>query len=405
MNASIPRINWLLIALTMWASASGIQAQIKSLQNVTRQNYPAYRMVLQEVAAEAIEAVSDPRSRVEEFVKRLEAHPRRPAIPTGFGGIRDAQVDGSLFQDAKYIDGLDKILVATAKPLIVSPAKPLTTSTLMRTGYMVTPCGGQEVDPNAYLECVAISDNSGFRGIGVIYENGLVITAAHIWDKPSGVYAPNTVWIGLDVSKPNECLRLRVRQVLIHPKYQHAQFKYQSPIGNDLMLLKLTAESQAKVTQHIEIASSETIAAMQQSQEGVPVRATGFSEHIVNQQGGEDYKGFNTKRTATVGTATFDLKQYPFLHQENIGGKYQICEFVAAATNACEGSSCHGDSGGPVYVTEKDERKLVGIVSGAADGNKPCNQTGTVYTLLEPYRDWLKAAPGATGWIDVKTPP
>ncbi|MEV0679226.1 serine protease [Actinosynnema sp. NPDC050436] len=55
-----------------------------------------------------------------------------------------------------------------------------------------------------------------------------------------------------------------------------------------------------------------------------------------------------------------------------------------------EHSACHGDSGGPALVRERDEWHLVGETRGAGDWDAECAGT-TLYTGTHQHRSWIDA--------------
>ena len=52
---------------------------------------------------------------------------------------------------------------------------------------------------------------------------------------------------------------------------------------------------------------------------------------------------------------------------------------------------CRGDSGGPLFVETAGGRRLAGLVSRASGGSKMCD-SGTIYTRVAPYADWIDEA-------------
>jgi len=71
-------------------------------------------------------------------------------------------------------------------------------------------------------------------------------------------------------------------------------------------------------------------------------------------------------------------------------------EFVAGAMSAPD--TCHGDSGGPVYLTVEGTKYLIGMTSRGNGVDSACGSApmGGIYTILgvKEYDDWLKAKSG-----------
>lgn len=52
---------------------------------------------------------------------------------------------------------------------------------------------------------------------------------------------------------------------------------------------------------------------------------------------------------------------------------------------------CKGDSGGPLFATTADGRRVAALVSRAVGGESMC-ASGAIYTRMEPYIDWIEKA-------------
>jgi hypothetical protein len=62
---------------------------------------------------------------------------------------------------------------------------------------------------------------------------------------------------------------------------------------------------------------------------------------------------------------------------------------------AGEPHGCFGDSGGPAFAGDGAARRVVAVLSRAADASTSCGD-GDIYTRVDAHRGWLEATMGAT---------
>lgn len=181
-----------------------------------------------------------------------------------------------------------------------------------------------------------------------------VLSAAHCPGFPG-----QTVYIGIfntSVSEPQRQIR-RTIQAIKHPQYNQGRFLY-----NDIMLLKL--DSPVTLNRYVmpiclpgawDLAGQTLIAAGWGSVTG----SKGSSSRIMME--------------------TTMREIYPCTW--NIDRARQFC-----AIGPTRGTTCFGDSGGPVFVARGGRYYVVGIVSFASN---PCGSPGG-YTRVSYYTNWIK---------------
>lgn len=244
-----------------------------------------------------------------------------------------------------------------------------------------------------FRECVALGRSGAYCASGVIVQNDLILTAAHICpDDPEMV--PDLVWVGTvtpnSIDAPKKGTALRISRYYRHPDYQHGP-SYAYPLGNDLMLLEIHPDDRAAITQKAVQLTAEEIAVFDRNPPST-VRAVGFGNDRRDYEGKPI--GFGVRRYVSIGMAERNTERYG-LFQTGSDGGMTIMEFAAASKNAMA-DTCTGDSGGPVYVVtgppENAEFKLIGITSRPTPGGNAICGDGGVYEYFPAYQEWISNA-------------
>jgi secreted trypsin-like serine protease len=189
----------------------------------------------------------------------------------------------------------------------------------------------------------------------------VVVSAAHC---PILARCSERIFIGEDVSKPEQGRIVNVKETTIHPGYsEHDPF-------DDLTVLVLEENVDGVAPRRV--ASPETLADV------ATVRLVGFGN--TDTYGST---GYGIRRLVDVGLASQDPKY----------GANPKSEFVAGAP-FLDRDSCSGDSGGPAYVDVTGEWQLAGATSRSTKtALRKCGDGG-VYTWVSVYRDWITSVGG-----------
>ncbi len=297
------------------------------------------------------------------------------------------------------------------------------------TGRAWAPGGKpNRADESMFKACVAIMrEGDECFGTGVLVEGELVLTAAHIFKPRSGKAPPSHVWIGSRFPKnfPEEAsdkeddrgrgINVRVDALMIHPDYGHRQGNtscdgYQSPLRNDLMLLRIAAAERSKIREVAQfIPEHEAFHQSIVTRAKKSVLAVGFGLNTMTQSGNTlpIWSNDRWKRQVSVALGSQDVSMYTMLHHTNENGMLRYYEMIAAMPHSAggpneeaNGNTCSGDSGGPVYTIEGGTPYLVGIVSRGIKCKQECSEPGGIYTLLGPYIEWIRQAKrSSTAWL------
>lgn len=182
---------------------------------------------------------------------------------------------------------------------------------------------------------------------GVIINENFVITAAHCVEDIRGTY----VHFGLDFTSVKS-LRRKILQVIGFPKYC-PQCTEQEGLQNtgDIAIVKFEGNTPPGF-QPVKIANPQEVKI------GALVTLAGYGEN-------EHGKYETILKTTSVPLSEFSATEF--------------------STNETRSGSCAGDSGGPAYIAINGEYQLLGITSR---GDIRCRKEG-IYTLVQPYEDWL----------------
>jgi hypothetical protein len=212
---------------------------------------------------------------------------------------------------------------------------------------------------------VAVGNDDRFFCTGTLIDQNTVLCAAHC--APAIV---TRIFIGRDVDNPGAA-----------PKYYEASIdgtpsSYYPP--NDILVIKLTRAVDPEDAIPFKIATKEQLL-------GAPyVAIVGFGNNKISTDGEES--GFGVRRWGTVAWVKDTLSVASTARTWGCRFEYEF------ATQAISGvASCHGDSGGPVFIRDSGTKSylLAGIVSRALPvaqlpGHLICGD-GAVNTLVSKY--------------------
>lgn len=241
-----------------------------------------------------------------------------------------------------------------------------------------------------FKECVAVGRDDEYHSTGIIIQDDLVLTAAHICDNDAGAI-PNMIWIGnttpncsdRDTSKPlPPGTSLKISRYYRHKNYKGS---YESPKGNDIMLLQIAPEDRTKVSCLGKIATLQEL----ESTGTKEIRIVGYGNNRMDAH--QHLIGYGKRRQGQIAGG---ISWNPIfnLYSEASSPDQRPLEF-ASVDILEEVDTCKGDSGGPLYLeVSQGKFKIIGITSRRIPGDGlPCGPGG-IYTCAPAYNDWIKAA-------------
>lgn len=237
----------------------------------------------------------------------------------------------------------------TGRPAVVTVIPPSGTEEIV---------GGQET--SEFPDCCAIGDDQGYKCTGTLIAPNVVVTADHC-EQVTRVFLSGT-----DISKPEEGETLRVVRQLSHPEV-------------DLKVLVLAKDSQVK-PRHVAQGAEVTGAAM--------TMLVGFGTIDIHGRVGYGIKrrlAVEIPITSLACTEPSDPKKYGCLHgREMVAGHRGLLL-----------DTCHGDSGGPLYIRgASGEYYLLGTTSrGVRNGFTNCGDGG-IYVRIDLCLDWIRSVTG-----------
>lgn len=205
-----------------------------------------------------------------------------------------------------------------------------------------------------YPDCCAVGGPGGYFCTGTLIAPNLVVTAGHC----TGV---TRVFLkGSDVARPDEGETIEVSDDLRVP-------------GADLRFLVLRENSGVQprhVAQGAEVGNPAT------------ARLVGFGN--INPEGD---MGYGKKRRVDVPITSLSCATQQ--ERQEYGCRLGV-EIVAGHRGLLK-DSCHGDSGGPLYIKSDDGGYyLLGATSRGLTGSEhPCGDGG-IYVRVDKYLDWIR---------------
>lgn len=379
-----PLISWVLLAWVAVGLAPAAQAQMPKA-------YASHEKLLQkslqmkeelivdlDVAMKKAAPVDDVKDRISQFVAEWKKTDkgRTGRLPIGLSKFEDIEINpaavsiSSVYRDPVYEANVAAVIKKGTSGRIFSDE-------------------GEVAKKKDHPDCVAVGRSGAYEASGVIIDNDLVLTAAHICeDDPESV--PDLVWLGQVTSNsrvaPQKGQALRVSRYYRHPEYKFAA-SFDDPRGNDLMLLEIVPEDRGKIEQKTSLAKDEDVVGFGTTPLN-SVRAAGYGHSHKDFQG--QLKGYGVRRYITLYLASRDVERYG-LHQLDLPTGPVIAEFATNSKTELA-DTCKGDSGGPIYISKNGEFLLVGITSRATpDATMVCGD-GSVCVYLPAYREWLEKA-------------
>lgn len=230
--------------------------------------------------------------------------------------------------------------------------------------------GGQEVKPIfKYPWLAAVYIDGNFACGGTIIDRTTFLTAAHCSQFPT-----DKLEVSIhrhDLTKKPEQERgatVRVNRVTVHPGFNN------ETIDNDIAVWKIEVPSPIKIS-HIELDDGSL-----GLREGELVKAAGWGKTWVLGQPSPILLEVSLPLSRTS-TCSFLWG----LIGKGIKTETQICAGQRLGRNAC-----HGDSGGPLFITRDGQDYLLGVTSFGL----PCAhwRVPTIWTRVAGYRDFITEA-------------
>jgi len=213
-----------------------------------------------------------------------------------------------------------------------------------------------------YPSCVMVGTGRSWEASGAVIAPRIVLTAAHITDKPERVF------FGTSLEDPLGITRKVVAKAIC-PGYSPSDNH-----KNDLMLLLLDAPA-PPFAAVAKLAPSDVFT----KEKLRVVRIAGFG--VIS---GASSVGLGVKRWGDVAVVTPDSSG----NDDAQYGAHPGLEFVAGDNRV---DTCYGDSGGPAYWEDVNGKWwLVGITSRWTLNRRRNCGDGGIYVRPDKYQDWIQ---------------
>jgi trypsin len=249
----------------------------------------------------------------------------------------------------------------------------------MQRSYNSTPkiVSGVLVDENdpVYTSTVSLDSNGKPFCSGFVLDKRTIVTAAHCLAGTPG-RVTYSVTFGSKNRSQHKTMDVPAKQVMAHPGWDRGDLNRKNidPMPqqpkNDVGVLVLSEDAPAWV-KPLPIKEIGEVAA------GREVLLAGFGQTLALPQDGSgaEFAGFLRKTMVKLATI-------------NDAGKELIWE---APRENIRASSCHGDSGGPMFFIEDNGAlTVIGVTSRAYAAAIDCREKG-VYTDVRKFADWIRS--------------
>jgi len=285
------------------------------------------------------------------FVAALRAGAKAPAPGGGGGGARSIGLpvgDRHVQQGAK----LD------ADPRYLANVRALA----KRTARNARIIGGTNVVGKDFDDCVAVGSDADFGCTGTLIAPTVVLTAGHCEALHTRIF------VGNDTSKQGRIYR--VKQHVRHPQWD-------AQLNNDLMLLILDKPVTGVAPRKLATATAINKA--------TDARVVGFGTTDT-----AGTKGYGNKQQTDVPIVSPSCQgKVSGKADSNVYGCHAGKELVAGKPLLLH-DTCKGDSGGPLYVANKQGQWLLaGVTSRGTDLSTTMCGDGGTYTRVDMYRTWI----------------
>lgn len=208
-----------------------------------------------------------------------------------------------------------------------------------------------------FPECCAVGNADGFFCTGTLIAPTVVVTAGHC-------ESVDRVFVGgADVADPSSGETISVREQHTHPEADLRLLVLEQPADTDPCHVAQGLEAQ-----------------------GERALLVGFG--TIDHDG---QRGYGIKRRVEVPIASLDCASAQVMSETGCKGGEMV-----AGHRGLDRDSCHGDSGGPLYVQgpEGAYYLLAATSRGVRDAARQCGDGG-IYVRIDRYLDWIHEVTGA----------